>query len=313
MRFSSFLLAVVAGLIAADSCAGGDDGGPPGRKVLGADKGKIALVNAKGEVEWEYLNRFAVHDLSKLPSGNLLFQSGPARVVEVSLAKEVVWSYTSRPKPGYNGPVEVHACQRLDDGLTMIAETGNKRIIEVDRAGKIVREIPLKVDHPHPHRDTRQARKLANGHYLVCHEGDGTVREYDATGKVVWSYALDLAGRPRTDGHAGHGTEVFSALRKPDGNTLIATGNGNRVIEVTPEGKTVWSIEHDELPGVKLHWVTTLSLRPNGNLIFGNCHAGPDNPQLIEVTRDKKVIWTFKDFNVFGNDLACALVLDPSE
>ena len=282
----------------------------PARKVLGADKGKLALVNAQGEVEWEYAPAHNVHDLAKLRSGNLLFQTGAATVVEVAPDKKVVWSYTSKPKPGYSGSVEVHACQRLENGLTMIAETGNRRIIEVDRTGKIVHELPLKVDRPHPHRDTRQARKLASGNYLVCHEGDGVVREYDQTGKVVWSYALDLAGRPRTDGHDGHGKEVFSALRKPDGNTLIAAGNGNRVFEVTPEGKTVWSIEQDELPGIKLRWVTTLSLRPNGNLVFGNCHAGPDNPQLVEVTRDKKVVWTFKDFKTFGNDMACALVFD---
>jgi hypothetical protein len=121
----------------------------------------------------------------------------------------------------------------------MIAESGNRRIIEVDRTGEIVKEIPLTVDHPDAHRDTRLARKLENGHYLVCHEGDGTVREYDDAGKVVWSYALDLGGRPRAPGHGteGHGNEVFGAIRLPTGNTLIATGNGNRVIEVNPDGK----------------------------------------------------------------------------
>jgi hypothetical protein len=120
----------------------------------------------------------------------------------------------------------------------------------------------------------------------------------------------DLAGRPRTPGHDGHGTEVFGALRLPGGNTLIACGNGNRVIEVNPEGKTVWALEHDELPGIRLFWVTTLKVLPDGHIVVGNCHAGPDNPQLIEVTRDKKVVWTFKDFTTFGNDLAAATVLD---
>jgi hypothetical protein len=154
-------------------------------------------------------------------------------------------------------------------------------------------------------------RKLANGHYLVCHEIDGKVREYDPSGKVVWTYKLDLAGRPRSPGHGpeGHGTEVFGAVRLPSGNTLIACGNGNRVIEVTPEGKTVWELKQDELPGIKLAWVTTLEVKENGNIIFGNCHAGPDNPQLIEVTRDKKVVWTFKDFKTFGNALAATQVL----
>ena len=65
----------------------------------------------------------------------------------------------------------------------------------MDKDDKIVHEIPLTVDHPNSHRDTRLARKLDNGNYLVCHEGDGKVREYDSTGKVVWTYTLDLAGR----------------------------------------------------------------------------------------------------------------------
>ena len=38
-------------------------------------------------------------------------------------------------------------------------------------------------------------------------------------------------------------------------------------------------------------------------------YFGPDNPQLVEVTRDKKVVWAFKDFATFGNNLAAAQVL----
>ena len=192
----------------------------------------------------------------------------------------------------------------------MIAESGNRRIIEVNRAGEIVRSIDLKVEKPNAHRDTRIVRKLANGHYLVCQELDGAVHEYAFDGSIVWSYRLDLDNRPSTPGHGGHGTEVFGALRLDSGNTLIATGNGNRVIEVNPAGHIVWSIGHDELPGIELKWVTSLTQRPNGNLIFGNTHAGPKNPQLIEVTREKKVVWTLKDFKAFGNDLAAAVILD---
>jgi Mala s 1-like protein len=278
-------------------------------RVLAQDKGHVAIVNAKGEVEWEVPCQYNSHDIALLPNGNVLLHTGPASVVEMTRDKQTVWKYEGKPKEGYKGSVEIHAFQRLDDGLTMIAESGNRRIVEVDKDGKIVFEMLLTVKNPHPHRDTRLARKLANGNYLVCHEGDGSVREYDRTGKVVWRYELDLAGRPRTPGHEGHGTEVFGAIRLPNGNTMIAAGNGNRVIEVTPEGKVVWSIEHNELPGIRLAWVTTLQLLPNGNLIVGNCHAGPENPQLFEVTRDKKVVWTFKDHKNFGNNLAAAQVL----
>ena len=50
-------------------------------------------------------------------------------------------------------------------------------------------------------------------------------------------------------------------------------------------------------------------LPSGGNIIVGNCHAGPANPQIIEVTRDKKVVWTFKDFDNFGNALANSQVI----
>jgi hypothetical protein len=277
--------------------------------VLGADRGRLAIIDSEGKVEWEMPLKSQVHDLQWLPNGNILTHTGAATVVEVNPAKEIVWTYTSSPRPGYDGPIEVHAVQRLDNGLTMIAESGNRRIIEVDREGRIVHSTDLKVEKPHPHRDTRLVRKLPNGHYLVCQELDGAVHEYSPDGSIVWSYRLDLDGRPATPGHEGHGTEVFGALRLPSGNTLIATGNGNRVIEVDTAGQVVWSIGHDELPGIRLQWVTSLALLPNGNILFGNTHAGPDNPQLIEVTRDKKVVWTLKDFQTFGNDLAAAVVV----
>ena len=42
---------------------------------------------------------------------------------------------------------------------------------------------------------------------------------------------------------------------------------------------------------------------------IGNCHAGPNNPQFIEVTKDKKVVWSFKDFKNFGNSMPVQAVL----
>ncbi len=289
-----------------------ENAGPP-YKVLAQDKGHLAIVGLEDKLEWEVPIRHNAHDLQVLPNGNILVGKDSTTIVELTRDKQEVWKYQSKPAAGNSGRVEIHAFQRLADGRTMIAESGNRRIIEVEPSGEIAKIVPMLVEHPDPHRDTRRARKLDNGHYLVCHEGDGTIREYDDTGAVVWSYTLDLAGRPRTNGHDGHGIEVYNALRKPDGNTLIAGGNNNRVFEVNPAGQVVWSVDHDELPGIELKWVTTLMLKPNGNVVFGNTHAGPKNPQLIEVTRDKKVVWTFHDFTNFGNDVASAVILNPGD
>ncbi len=306
MRFLLSLLVLLPSLAAAADA--------PGRRVLAADRGtgKLAIVNAKGEVEWEFANKHDVHDLHLLPNGNILTHTSNTNVVEISPKKEIVWKYEAKPKEGYKGRIEIHAFQRLADGNTMVAESGNSRIVEVNAKGEIVKAVPLTVKKSDAHRDTRMVRKLDNGHYLVCHEGEGRVREYDGAGKIVWEYALDLGGRPRSNGHGpeGHGVEVFGAIRLANGNTLIAGGNNNRVIEVNPKQEIVWQVGQKDLPGITLAWVTTLHALPNGNIVIGNCHAGEANPQLIEVTREKKVVWTYKDFKTFGNNLASAVILD---
>lgn len=277
-----------------------------------SSKKRIAIIDKKGNVEWEY-KIGPLHDLHVLPSGNVLFQTSMTRLLEVDpKTDKIVWEYDAGNSNGNKGrPVQVHAFQRLDNGVTMIAESGPARIIEVDSSGKLLKKIALKVDHPHVHRDTRLARKIDNGNYLVCHEADGTVREYDSTGKVVWSYEVPLFGKEPKRGHGleAFGNQCFSVLRLKNGNTLIGTGNGHSILEVTPEKKIVWSIHQNDLEGIQLAWVTSLQVLPSGNILIGNCHAGPDNPQLIEVTRDKKVIWKFHDFERFGNALTNSQIL----
>ena len=284
-------------------------------KLVGGDdsKGHVAIVNEQGEVQWEY-KVGPIHDLHMLPNGNLLFQTDFQHIVEVSPDKKVVWQYDASKMNGNEGKhIEVHAFQRLADGTTMIAEGGNSRLIEVDKDGKITHEIKLQAKGGGAHSTTRLVRKLASGNYLVAHEADGAIREYDLAGTVVWEYEIPLFDKKRAGGHGveAFGNQAYEALRLANGNTLISTGNGHSVLEVTKEKQIVWSITQDELPGIKLAWVTTLEVLPNGNIVFGNCHAGPENPQIVEVThdKDKKVVWSFKDFKNFGNSFPTSEIL----
>jgi len=275
---------------------------------------KLAIIGADGKTEWE-MPWGAIHDIHVLPNGHILVQQGAAKVAEIDPeTKKVVWSYDSTKQNGNEGKrVEVHAFQPLGDGKLMIAESGPARIIEVDRDGKLLKEIKLKVNNPNAHSDTRLARKLENGHYLVAHEADGFVREYDADGKVVWEFEVPLFGKERRGGHGhdAHGNQLFAAIRLPSGNTLIATGNGHGVLEVTPEKEIVWKLEQNELPNNSFAWVTTLEVLPNGNYVIGNCHAGPDNPLLLEIEpQTKKVVWTFDRFQDFGNNVSNTQLLD---
>ena len=285
------------------------------RRLLAADDSthRLAIVAADGSLEWE-VPVGAIHDASVLPNGNVLFQQGWTRIVEMTPEKRVVWEYDAAKMNGNEGKrVEVHAFQRLEDGLTMIAESGTARIIEVDKQGAVQHEIKLKVDHPSAHSDTRLVRKIAGGNYLVAQESDGFVREYNPAGKIVWEYEVPLFGKPRQGGHGpeAFGNSVFSAIRLANGNTLIGAGNGHSVIEVTPQREIVWRVEQNDLPGITLAWVTRVERLPNGNTLVGNCHATAANPQFIEVTPGKKVVWTWKDFKNFGNSTPVQAGLGP--
>lgn len=286
-----------------------------GHRLVTQGNDKLAIVDADGKTEWE-MKWGGIHDIHVLKSGHILVQQGGAKVAEIDpQTKQVVWSYDSAKQNGNAGkPVEVHAFQPLEDGLLMIAESGVGRIIEVDRDGKIHKEVKLKVNHPHPHTDTRLVRKLANRNYLVCHEGDGVVREYDGkSGAVTWEFEVPMFGKAAKGGHGpeAFGNKCFAAVRLANGNTLIATGNGHSVIEVTPAKDVVWKIEQNDLPGIRLAWVTTLEVLPNGNYVIGNCHAGEGQPLLIELEpKAKKVVWQFDQYSKFGNSVSNSQILD---
>jgi outer membrane protein assembly factor BamB len=267
-------------------------------------KNVVAICDAEGKVLWSHktagpkTGHAGHHDIQFLDNGNLLFHDNWTTITEMSLDGKVVWTYDSGTMNGNKGKrVEVHAFRRLPNGLTMIAESGVGRIIEVDREGKIHAEVKLQ---PGGRQHTRMARKLDNGNYLVCAESPGVVTEYNARGEVVWEYTIK--------------TRVYGAIRLRSGNTLIASGGGAGVVEVTPQGKVVWEVK-DTVPGtgVTLRWITFLTELGNGNVIVGNCHAGEKSPQLFEITRDRKVVWQFNRYDVFGNGLACSQVLDDEQ
>lgn len=286
----------------------------PGRKVIISDSSKqtLALLEADGTIAWR-VKIGPLHDLHVLPNGNILFQKNWTHILEVDpKTDKVVWEYHCKPTDEGAGKVEAHAFQRLEDGNTMIAESGNARIIEVNPKGEIVKQIKLQVDQPRPHKDTRLVRKTKEGTYLVAHEYHGLCREYDAEGKVIWEYEVPLFDKEPAGGNGvkSYGNALYSVQRLPNGNTLIGTGNGKSVIEVTPEKKVVWHLTPEDLDGIEFAWITTVQVLKNGNLIVGNCHAGEENPQLIEVDRDKKVLWSYTNWEMFGRATTNSVVYE---
>jgi len=241
-------------------------------------QGKVFIISEEGKAIWEYP---AMHcnDVWMLPNGNILFNTGKG-VKEVTRNNQVVFEYNSES--------DIYACQRLANGDTFIGESNSGKLLEVAPDGKIIKSVSLlpdSVDGGYAYM--RNARKLSNGNYLVAHYGLDVVREYNADGKMVMEFPVK--GGPH------------SVVRLPDGNTLVACSDHNgepKVIEFDPSGKIVWQVLKNDLPGIELKFMTGLQRLPNGNTVMTNWlghNQFGKAPHAIEVTRDKKVVWTYSD------------------
>lgn len=260
---------------------------PPTKRSFLMLGGVTQIVDAEGKVVWKYPAE--TRDGCVLPNGNVLLTlhksdaySGGA-VIEVTRDHKVVFEYKGTQ-------AEVNTAQRLPDGRTLLTEAGERpRLLEVDAAGRIQVEIPLQCTAKNPHLQSRMARKLPDGHYLVPQ--DRLVRELDATGKVVWEYKAPAS---KLD------NRTFCALRNAAGHTLISLTIGNQLVEVDAEGKVVWELRQGELADAPLTRTTALTWLPNGNIVFSNYDARAPRPKLVEITRDKQVVWTYVDGTKFG-------------
>lgn len=243
-------------------------------------QGKVFIISEGGKAIWEY-PATNCNDVWMLPNGNVLFNTGKG-VKEVTGDKQIVFQYDSTS--------EIYACQRLENGNTFIGECNSGKLLEVAPDGKIVKSISLLPDSVDGgHAFMRNARKLANGNYLVAHYGLDVVREYNADGKIVMEFPVK--GGPH------------SVIRLPDGNTLVACSDHNgepKVVEFDSSGKIVWQVLKNDLPGIELKFMAGLQRLPNGNTVMTNWlghNQFGKAPHAIEVTRTKKVVWVYNDFS----------------
>lgn len=251
----------------------------PVRHSFLATGGETFILDDSGKSLWTYPH--SSRDGWVLENGNILlalsksktYPGGAAAVVD--RGGKILFLHKGTQ-------AEVNTVQPLPNGVILLTEAGpNPRLLEVDSTGKIVTEVPLKAQVKDHHLQTRMARKLANGNYLVPQLLDKVVREYDPKGMVVWEVKT-----PHWP---------FTAIRLPDGNTLIGCTLGNLVIEVNSSGKEIWRVTNDDLTGKPINDACGIQRLANGNTVITSHHARAGEIKLLEITRDKKVVWTHKD------------------
>ena len=275
------ILALFLGLALADSGHAADSA--IHHKFL-ATGNSTYIRDANGKTVWTY--PASTRDGWVLSDGHILLTLTKSKdypgggVVELTADGKQVFSIKGTQS-------EVNTSQKVGPDAILLSEAGNHpRLLEVNREGKILVEVPLQAQTQNHHLQTRMSRKLKNGNYLVPQLLDKVVREYTPQGKIVWE--VKTPDMP------------FTAIRLENGNTLIGCTLGDLVIEVDAQGKTVWKVTNDDLPGRPINDACGVQRLPNGNTVITSHHAKGNDVKLTEVTRDKKIVWTHRDPETSG-------------
>ncbi|MFG0265678.1 MAG: hypothetical protein ACF8AM_11100 [Rhodopirellula sp. JB055] len=195
---------------------------------------------------------------------------------------------------------EVNSTHPTAEGTFVITEAGKQpRLLELSSTGEVILEFPLACQKKNHHMQSRMARKLADGTYLVPHLLDFAVFHYDRNGEILGKLDTTVPGDAE---HAIH-SWPFTAIRHGDGQTLVTFTNGNRVVDFDADGKVIWTLTNEDLPGEWLQDPCGAQVLPNGNVVitsYAGGRADVDAPKLMEVTRDKQVVWTYRDGQKVG-------------
>jgi hypothetical protein len=241
------------------------------------------IIDEDGKEMWS-ANRPAARDGFILPNGNALIAWGD-EVRELTRDHQTVFHYI---KAAENS--EIGTAERLENGRTLITELGAKpRLLEVNADGSVAVEIALQPETDNAHMQTRMARKLASGNYLVPHLLAFKVKEYSPDGKVLKDFptdADDLGGRAAENW-------PFTAIRLENGHTVVNLTHGNKTVELDADGKVVWKISNDDFPDEKPFADPCGGQRlPNGHTVIAS-YAAQGPIKIFEVTREKKIVWKY--------------------
>lgn len=286
------LLLVIAVLIGGFRAAAQD-------KILVAGSGNpsIMLVDKQtGKVEWQHALEKGeeCNTVALTKEGNILYSYKKGAKV-VTWNHQVVWDYPAPDK------TELQSATILRNGGILLGICGNPaQFIELDKKGKVVNKVTFDLEVEKPHSQFRQIFQLKNKNYLVPVMAKQKVMEISRKGKLVAEHKIDGG--------------AFSSLELSDGNLLLPCGDKHYYLIVDRKtGKELRRITGDDLEGASLWFVAQVLELKNKNLLICNWGGHTrgsivDQPQLIEINKDGKAVWTLNDKqNIDKVSAACYL------
>jgi hypothetical protein len=245
-------------------------------------EGRVFRVDSNLNVVWQFggtsgMGAGQVFDpftAEQLHGGHtLIADSLGYRVIEIDDATgEIAWSYGEFKVPGageghLNRP---HSAQRLANGDTLICDSENQRVIEVDPSKRIVWSYGTGVAGSGDGQlaNPNSAVRIASGATLICDSDNGRVLEIDASGHLARTF-----GTGSVTPTGGSLSDPRAATRLTDGTTLVADlGNMRLATFGFPQHReyVATSSVIDPLPSARKRFV---SLRVNATVPAGSLLA----------------------------------------
>src|SRR5690348_4143352 len=264
--------------------------GPVPGYVMIADRNnnRIIMVSPAKKIVWEMDGLHDPDDAFFTPGYKSISTNEEynQQIGEISIKRRrFVWTFghagVRRSAFGYlSNPDDAY---KLPNGLFMVADIENCRVLFINRAHKVVREIGRagNCGHNPPSglSSPNGATPLPDGGVLVTEIG-GWVDRINATGRLVYTVRTPTS-------------YPSDAQLLPDGNILVAGFNTpGRVDEITPRGRIVWTYEPTgewslDRPSLAVRW-------PNGMIaITDDWH----HRVVVVNPRTKKVVWSYGHLN----------------
>lgn len=287
--FSGFIAAVLL-VTAHFSFSEAADSSPIKHRFLVHDEGNAGLAyidEYDPSKNWKYSNGGKTYWGLQLVGNNRVLL-GTSNEVDILTGKEV--------KPRLNTGGNPSAI-RLENGNTIRCfESGSRVIEEVDSAGKQLRKkvfTGMSV--------LRMATYTPQQTFLFA--SNHSVDEVDWDGNIIWHFGDPDSAR------TGNNQHICRALRMPDGNTIISTGYGARLIVVSKEKQILKVIGGKNQPGddsIKSNYYAGFHVLPNGHYVVTNWQAhgpghGGEGVQILEYDTSGVLVWSYKNPNMYSS------------
>lgn len=237
---------------------------------------KLIEFDKDGNIVWEFFIGSYSFDMHLLKDNTILYchyGNGQSGVSIIDRNGNIIFDYNKTER-------EVFSCQPLENGNILVGELREKRIIEINRQGNIVKEIPVFYDKDDLHEVMRSVRKSKDGNYFAVQPGLCKIIKYSESGKILW----EADTLPYT----------YGIVEKDNGNIVYTCQTA--LVEIDNNGKEIWKLTVDDVPEMGIKWLLGLSLSDNGNIIVCNWLGHGFEKQgvpLFEISHDKKVVWAF--------------------